>query len=341
MTKIIADRKPFLAFAPLSRLHGALIAGAIVALLAFLSGVARAETYPDRPVRLVIPFGPGGIADIHSRIIAGELSKRFGKQVYVENQPGGMGIPAARTALSAPPDGYTLTLFANGTATSVSLVKDLTFDPVGDFSPVANIVTFDFLIVVNSKSNYRSVSDVIRAAREHPGTLKIGTTASGSSSNLAALLFKLTANVDINVIPYRNPSDLTIGLLRNDVDMVLDTYALLKSTIDSGNARPIATTGPKRSTVLPDIPTVQEGGLPGFDVTSWNAIFVRKGVDKAIVQRLNNEVRSILETDNIKTRLRELGLEATPMTPEELGARLQSDIKKWAAVITKVGLAKK
>ncbi len=341
MTRVIAARKPFLVFELLSRLHGALMVGAIVALLTFLSGMAQAETYPDRPVRLVIPFGPGGIADMHSRIIAGELSKHFGKQVYVENQPGGMGIPAARTVLSAPPDGYTLALFANGTATSVSLVKDLTFDPVGDFSPVANIVTFDFLIVVNSKSNYHSVADVIRAAREHPGTLKIGTTASGSSSNLAALLFQLTANADINVIPYRNPSDLTIGLLRNDVDMVLDTYALLKSTIDSGSARPIATTGPKRSTVLPDIPTVQEGGLAGFDVTSWNAIFVRKGVDEVIVQRLSSAVRKILETDDIKTRLRELGLEATPMTPKELGGRLQSDIEKWAAVITKVGLAKK
>jgi tripartite-type tricarboxylate transporter receptor subunit TctC len=302
---------------------------------------AQADTYPTRAVRLVIPFGAGGIADIHSRLVAAELSKRLGQQVYVENQPGGFGIPAARTALTAPPDGHTLTLFANGTATSVSLLKDLTFDPLKDFTPVANVVEFEFLMVVNAQSKYRSVGDVLTDAKQRPGAFKIGTTAQGSSSHLAAVLLRSSAGVDLTVVPYRNPADLPIALLRNDVDMVLDTLALLKGTIDDGKARPIAVTGSRRSAALPHIPTAQEGGLAGYEVTSWNGIFARAGVPAPVIERLNREIRATVAMPEIKQRLLQLGLLASSGPPEDLRARLQSDIAKWAKVIADAGIERR
>ena len=306
-----------------------------------IADVRSQAEYPVRPVRLIMPFGAGGIADLQARIVAAELGKRLGQQVVVENQPAGFGIPAAKAVLSAPPEGYALALFANGTATSVSLVRDLTFDPVRDFAPVANLVYFDFLMAVNAKSRYRSIADVVAAARERPGTLNFGTTARGSSSNLAAELVRLTAGINVTVVPYRNPADLTVALLRGDVDMVLDTYALLKPTIEDGKARAIATTGTKRSATTPNVPTAQEGGLAGFEVTSWQGLFVRAGTPAVVIERLNRELRSVVAQDDVKDRLLQLGLEARSGTPEELGSRLKSDIEKWAKVIAQAGIEKR
>jgi len=294
--------------------------------------------YPTRPIRLVIPFGAGGIADVHSRVTAAELSKRLGQQVVVENQPAGLGIPAARSVLQAPADGHTLALFANGTATAVSLVKDLGFDPVKDFAPVANLIYFDFVIGVNANSNYRSVADIVTAAKANPGKLNIGTTARGSSSNLAAELLRLTAAINVTVVPYRNPSDLPIALMRQDVDAVLDTYALLKSSVESGAARLVASTGAKRSAVFPELPTVAESGLAGFDVTSWNAVFARAETPAPIIEKLNREIRAIQSDPEIKQRLLQLGLQAYSGPREELGERLKSDIAKWAKVIEQAGV---
>jgi tripartite-type tricarboxylate transporter receptor subunit TctC len=312
----------------------------VVGALAPVAAQAQAD-YPSRTVRLVVPFGAGGIADVHSRVTAAELSKRLGQQVIVENQPAGLGIPAARSVLQAPPDGHTLALFANGTATAVSLIKDLTFDPVKDFVPVANLVYFDFIIAVNAGSSYRSVADIVTAAKENPGKLNIGTTAKGSSSNLAAELFRLTTGIQLTVVPYRTASDLPVALLRNDVDVVLDSYTLLKSSIDAGSVRVIASTGAKRSAILPEVPTVQESGVAGFDVTSWNAVFARAGTPPAIIQKLNGEIRAIQSDPAIRQRLIGIGVEGYSGPSEELGERLKSDIAKWAKVIEQAGIEKR
>jgi tripartite-type tricarboxylate transporter receptor subunit TctC len=318
-----------------------LICMAALLCSALSAGAYAQADYPNRPIRLVIPFGAGGIADIQARIVSAELGKRLGQQVIVDNQPAGFGIPAARAVLTAAPDGYTLALFANGTATSVSLVKDLGFDPVKDFVPVSNVIYFDFLIAVNAESPYRTLADLIGAVRERPGRLNFGATAPGGSSNLAAELVKSTANIQVTVVPYRNPAELPVALLRNDVDMVLDTYALLKPTIDDGKARGLASTGAKRSPVTPNIPTAQESGLAGFEVTSWQGVFVKAGTPAAIIERLNRELRIVLAEPSVKERLLTVGLEAHAGTPEELGARLKSDIDKWAKVIAAAGIEKR
>jgi tripartite-type tricarboxylate transporter receptor subunit TctC len=302
---------------------------------------ARADdAYPTRPIRLVLPFGAGGIADMHSRLVAAELSKRVGQQVVVENQPGGFGIPAARSVLTAPPDGYTLTLFANGTATSVSLVKDMSFDPVRDFAPISNVVYFDFLMAVNAASDHRSMADFIAAAKAKPGTLNIGTTARGSSSNLAAELLKTAAGIDVTVVPYRNPAELPVALLRNDVAMVLDSYALLAPGIRGGTIRALASTGTRRSAALPDVPTAREGGLTEYEVTSWNGWFAHAKTPPAVIEKLNRELNAIMAQPGIEKKLLEFGLDAHAGTPEELRSRLKSDIAKWAVVIEQAGIEK-
>jgi tripartite-type tricarboxylate transporter receptor subunit TctC len=313
----------------------------ILALGIPLAGAARAQSdYPTRPIRFVIPFSAGGIADIHSRIIGAELSKRLGQEVVIENQPGAFGIVAARTVLAQMPDGHTMTLLANGTATSVSLTS-LPFDPVIDFAPVAYVVTFDHLLAVSAKSSLRSLSDVVAAARAKPEGLNIGTSAAGTTGNLVGHLFIQRSGIRATLVPHRKTGELAIGLMRNDLDLIVHTYAALAPILKDGSVRAIAATGVKRSAVLPDVPTVQEGGLPSFEAPSWNGVFVRAGTPRQIVDRLNRDINAVLREGRVKQRLLDLGTEPLIGTPEELGARLRHDIELWRVVIAKAGIKSK
>ena len=318
---------------------------AIVALAtAVLAGAgvpAQAQpAYPERPLRLVIPLGAGGIGDVAARVLAEGLSKRLGQSVIVENRPGGAGIPAAREVLNAAPDGHTLAMLSNGSAASVSLVKNF-FDPINDFAPVSTIAYFDFLLAVNAASAYKSPADIIAAARAQRGGLNGGSAAHGTTGNLVAELFKQSTGADLTIVTYRNAADRTVGLLRNDVAVLFDTYLVFKPQLDSGEFRAIASTTSKRSSWLPQVPTAMETGLKDFEVTSWNAIFVHASTPPAIIARLNREITAVLGDAAVIGRLRGLGLEAGASTPEQLGARFKSDIVKWAKVIKAAGIVTK
>lgn len=317
---------------------------ATLALAAAVLASAAAPTqaqpaYPERPIRLVIPLGAGGIGDVASRVLAEGLSKRLGQTVVVENKPGGAGIPAAREVLNAAPDGHTLAMLSNGTAASVSLVKNF-YDPVKDFAPVSNLAYFDFLLAVNAASPFKSPADIVAASRK-PGGLNAGSAAHGTTGNLVAELFKQTTGANLTIVTYRNASDRTVALLRNDVTVLFDTYLVFKPQLDTGQVRAIASTTAKRSSWLPNVPTAMETGLKDFEVTSWNAIFVRAGTPPAIVARLNKDMAAVLAEPAVIARLRSLGLEASASTPEQLGARLKADIAKWAKVIKGAGVAAK
>ncbi|MCC6474540.1 MAG: tripartite tricarboxylate transporter substrate binding protein [Burkholderiales bacterium] len=306
-----------------------------------LAGGARAQSdYPARPIRFVIPFAVGGIADIHARIVGVELGKRLGQGVVVENQPAAFGIPAAKAVLAQAPDGHTITLLANGTATSVSLTT-LPFDPVNDFAPVASIATFDHVLVVNARSSLRSIADIVAAARARPEGLNVGTSAPGTTGNLVTHLFIQRSGIKAALVPHRNTGELAIGLLRNDLDLIVHTYAAIVAQLKDGSLRAVAGTGAKRSAVLPDVPTAQEGGLAGFDAASWFGIFVRAGTPGPIIARLNREINATLHEDRIKQRLLALGTEPMIGTPEDLHARLSNDIERWRVVIDKAGLRNK
>jgi tripartite-type tricarboxylate transporter receptor subunit TctC len=314
---------------------GLCAAGALLAMPA--RGVAQSN-YPDHPVRVIVPFGPGGVADITIRIVSEKLGQKLGQRFIVENNPGAGGITAARAAISAGPDGYTLAMLTNGTAVSVPLFKNLTFDPMKDFVPVSSLGFFDFVFVTNAQAGIGSVGDFIAQAKAKPGALNIGTVNRGSTQNLSAELFKSSTGTDFTIVPFRTTPDLTVALLRNDVQLVIDSYAALKAGLSDGKLKAIATSGPKRFEGLPAIPTVAEQGVKGFDVTSWNALFVPTGTPKPVIDKLNAALVEILAEPDVKKRLLDLGIEAKASTPDAISARLKDDVVKWGAVIKQAGV---
>src|SRR5262245_14815813 len=215
-----------------------------------LPHLVRAQVYPSRPIRFVLAFGAGGVADITSRIAAEKLGEKLGQRIVVENQPGPGGIAAARSVTSAPADGYTLGLVTNGTAISVGAYNQLPFDPVKDFAPISLMSNFGLVFCTNAALPYKTLGDFINAAREQPGKLNVGTINVGGTQNLAAELFKSSAGLNFQIIPYRGTPDVIVALLRNDVQLMIDFYAPLKGALSDGKTIPIATAGLARARYL-------------------------------------------------------------------------------------------
>jgi putative tricarboxylic transport membrane protein len=306
--------------------------------LAAPSGAQAA--YPDRSVRIVLPFAAGGVADITARIVAEKLGNRLGQRFYVENQAGAGGIVAAKTVISSAPDGYTLALLSNGTAVSVSLFKKLPYDPLKDFTPISSLGTFDFVFATAASSQFKTLPDFIAAARAKPGALNVGTINVGSTQNLSAELFKTTAGVDFTIIPYRGTPEIQVALLQGDVAVMVDSYSAMKGNLADDKLRALASSGARRSEATPDMATVRESGVTDYDVVSWNALFAPAGTPPEIIKTLNSALREILADADVRKRLLDLGIEAKASTPEELSERLKSDIDKWGKVIEKAGIEK-
>ncbi len=299
---------------------------------------ARAQgLYPTRPVRIVLPFAAGGVADITARLIADQLGTKLGQRFYVENQPGAGGIAAARTVISSPPDGTTLALLSNGTAISVSLFKKLPFDPVKDFAPISSLGTFDFLFAVRAESKFKTLEDIIKAAKQKPGALNVGTINTGSTQNLAAALFKTAAGVDFVIVPFRGTPEVLVALLQDSVDLTIDSYSALKGNLADGKIRALAATGPLRSKITPEIPTLRESGIEA-SIESWNGLFAPAGTPPGVIGALNTALQEILADPALKKKMLELGIDAKPSTPDQLAARLRGDIEKWRAVIEQSGI---
>ena len=297
-----------------------------------------AANYPDKAVRIVLPFAAGGVADITARIIAEKLGDRLGQRFYVENQPGAGGIAAARTVLSSPPDGHTLALLSNGTAISVSLFKKLPFDPLRDFEPISSLGFFDFVFCTGAGSEFKTLGDFIAAAKAKPGALNVGTINIGSTQNLSAELFKTAAGIDFTIIPYRATPEAQISLMQGDIALLIDSYSAMKGNLADKKFRALASSGAVRSEATPEVATLQESGVAGYDVVSWNALFAPAGTPPEIVRTLNSALQDILADAAVKKRLIELGIEAKAGTPQEISARLRSDIGKWRDVIEKAGI---
>ncbi|KZD24766.1 Bug family tripartite tricarboxylate transporter substrate binding protein [Tardiphaga robiniae] len=303
--------------------------------------VAQAQSgYPTKPIRVIVPFAAGGVADITIRIVAEKLGDNLGQRLVIENMPGAGGVVAARAVLSSQPDGYTLALLSNGTAVSVPLFKNLPFDPVKNFAPISSIGFFDFIVGTNANSQHKTLADVIKFARDNPGKLNVGTISVGSTQNLSAELLKSTAGINFQIVPYRGTPEVIVGLLREDIDVMIDNYVGMKSALQDGKMRPVGTTGESRSVILKDVPTMIEGGVRGYDVVSWNALFAPSGTPPEAIARLNAGLREVLAMPDVKQKLLDLGIEAKASSPEELKARLVDDIAKWTAVIDKAGIPK-
>jgi tripartite-type tricarboxylate transporter receptor subunit TctC len=316
---------------------------ALLALLAlaFAPHQASGQTkYPSKPVRIIVPFAPGGIADITARVVADRLGAKLGGRFYIENLPGAGGIAAARAAIASPPDGHTLVMLTNGTAISVSLFNNLPFDPVRDFEPIASLGFFDFIFATNADSEFKTLADFIAAAKAKPGTLNVGTINIGSTQNLSAELLKTAAGIDFQIVPYRGTPELLVSTMQGNLALMVDGYSSMKGNIAEKKIRALGSSGPVRSESTPDIPTMREGGVVDYDVVSWNALFAPAGTPPEIVKTLNGALQEILAEAEVKKRLLELGIEARAGTPQEISDRLKSDIDKWREVIEKAGIPK-
>ena len=237
----------------------------VVSLLTVSQHQAQSQaSYPNHPVRIVVPFAAGGVADTTARIVAEKLGDRLGQRFYIENLPGAGGIAAARTVISSPPDGYTLVMLTNGTAVSVSLFEKLPFDPIKDFLPISSLGFFDFIFATSAGSEFRTLADFAAAAKARPGGLNVGTINIGSTQNLSAELFKTAANIDFTIVPFRGTPEVEVSLLQGNLALMIDSYSAMKGNIADGKFRALASSGAARSESTPDLATVEESGVPAL-----------------------------------------------------------------------------
>jgi len=301
----------------------------------------RADTYPSKPVRIIVPYGPGGIADVTMRLVAQDLSKRFGQQFFIENRPGAGGVVGMQSAREAPADGYTLVMVGGGLTIAKALFKSLPYNIETDFIPISTTASYGLVITTKAGSPYQTIKDVIANAKAHPGTLNFGTINAGSAQNLSAELFRTMAELDVTIVPYKTTPDLANAVLRGDVDVAFEYFVGFQSPITSGQMIVLATTARERASNLPNVPTVIESGLAGYEVTSWNGLAVPKGTPADVVTELNRAVDEALKSPEIQKFSNAAGMDARGMSSDDLHRRIKSDVVKWSQVIEKAGIKKR
>jgi tripartite-type tricarboxylate transporter receptor subunit TctC len=317
------------------------IATSAVALAALASTAhGQPSGYPNKPIHLLVPYGPGGVGDQTMRLLANQVSQQIKQQIVIDNRPGAGGIVSMTETLRSPTDGYTLAQIGNGQAISMSLFNNLKYDTLRDFGPISVAGSFAILLVVNDRSPFKTVQQVVEAARKDPGKLNIGAINPGSTQNLSTYLLEQVTGVSYTVVPYRTSPELVTALLRGDVDVGFDYYAAFQAVIAPGKLRVIATTGDERDRLLQDVPTVKESGYPDYVVTAWNAIGSRAGVPDEITRYLNVEINRALAAPDLQQRFRAVGIEPSGSTREEMWERMARDSKKWRDVIEKAGIPK-
>lgn len=313
-----------------------------LALIVLLNSTPmRADTYPSKPVRIIVPYGAGGIADVTMRLVAQDLSKRFKHQFFIENRPGAGGIVGMQEAREAPADGYTLVMVGGGLTIAKALFKSLPYDIETDFTPISTTASYGLVITTKAGSPYKSIKDVIVDAKAHPGTLNFGTINAGSGQNLAAELFRTMAGIDVTIVPYKTTPDLVNAVLRGDVDVAFEYFVGFQSPITNGQMIVLGTTGHERASNLPHTPTVMESGMTGYEVTSWNGLAVPTGTPSGIVIQLNRAVGEALKSPEVQKFSNSAGMDARGMSSDDLRNRIKGDVAKWSQVIEKAGIKKR
>jgi tripartite-type tricarboxylate transporter receptor subunit TctC len=309
---------------------GVLLAAAVVPLPASAQG----DAYPNRTIRWVSPWPPGGANDIFSRAIAQKLSESFGQQVIVENRPGAAGTIGSASAAKAPADGYTLVMGSTPThAIAPSLYPSLPYDSLRDFAPVTLVAVVPNVLVVHPSVPVNSVQELIAYARANPGKLNFSSTGNGTSQHLSAELFKSMTGTNLVHVAYKGTAPALNDLLSGEVQMAFENMPALLPHIQSGKLRALAVTPARRSATMPELPTIAEAGVPGYDASVWFGVFTNAGVPPAIVTRLHEEIMKALSTPDLKTRMAGLGAEVVGLGPEQFAAHLRQEIPRWAKVI--------
>jgi tripartite-type tricarboxylate transporter receptor subunit TctC len=311
----------------------------VAAIAALGLAPVAAQTFPTKPIRIIVPFGAGGVADITARAVGQKLGEQVGQAVVIENRPGAGGILAGETVARADADGHTLLLMSNGTAVSVGLFRKLPFDPIKDFVSVSTLGFFD-IAVVSNVARFASVTELLAFARANPGKLNIGTINIGSTQNLAAELFKTSAGIDAQIVPFNGTPAVLTALRSGEIDVAVEIVAPVLGQIASGAVRGLAVMGEQRNAALKDVPTLRESGLVNFNVASWNALAAPAGTPAAVVARLNKEIGVALASPDLRKRLADAGVEARASSSPQMSDLLASEIKRWSDVIERARIAK-
>jgi tripartite-type tricarboxylate transporter receptor subunit TctC len=314
--------------------------GALAGLALFVCATqaVQAADYPARPVTLVVAFPPGGASDVLARIVARKLEQILAQPFVIDNRPGAGGNVAAEAVAHSAPDGYSLLAGNNAIlATNAALYKKINFDPVADFAPVGMIGSQANILVVNPALPVKSLSELIALARAKPGTLNFASSGHGLAAHLAGELFKTEAKIDIVHVPYKGAAPALQDVIAGHVQMMFATASSVVSHIQDGKVRPLAVATLKRTAVLPDIPTMDELGLKGFDATTWHGLVAPARTQSDIVAALNRALTAALQDPGVKKSLNDLGVDIIPGTPEEFAAYIKSEIPKWTAIIRSSG----
>jgi tripartite-type tricarboxylate transporter receptor subunit TctC len=311
-----------------------------VMLAALATPAAAQSDYPNRPIQLVVPYGPGGVADVGMRIMAEKLSTRLKQNVVVENRPGAGGIVAAKAVSSSAADGYNLLMTGNNTAIAEGLFKSLPYNILKDFVSTSTVSFFDLLIIVKDGSPLKSLQDIVKTAKANPGKLNIGTINPGSTQNLAAELFKSVTGIQATIVPFRTSADMATALLRGDIDVMFEFFTAAHGLLSDKKIVALASTGGKRSAYLPEVPTAIEQGLKDYEVVSWNGLAVPAATPKGVIEKLVKAINDVLPDPSIQERAKALGMDMHGSTPAEMDKRMKDDIAKWGAVIEKAGIQK-
>ncbi len=309
-------------------------------LTLLVSGAAFAQNYPDKNIKILQGFAPGGNADAIARAVGAEISKSVGQAVVVEAQAGAGGTIAATTVAKAKPDGYTLLLATGGHAVAGAIYNNLNYKTVQDFEMVSTITYFPFLIVVNAENKIANFPALLSQAKANPGKIAYGTAGIGSTHHLAGELLASMAKVDLLHIPYRGDAGSITALLAGDVPFIIAPPTAVLSNIKGGKLKAIAATGPQRWVGLPDVPTVAEQGVPGYDVRSWAGLMAPAGTPKPVIDKLNGETLKTLQLPHVKSRLEEMGGDVRGSTPDEMKNLVASETQKWIQVVNNAKIPK-
>jgi tripartite-type tricarboxylate transporter receptor subunit TctC len=306
---------------------------ALLAALAHWASPALAQDYPTRPVRLIVPFAPGGSADVFGRFIAQRLQESLGQTFVIDNRPGGGSIIGTDAVAKAAPDGYTLLVMSNTHTVNESLIPNRPFQLMRDFAPVAPLNASDLVLVTKAGLPQTNLADLINAAKARPGAMSYASSGPGTPYHMAGELFKAMAGIFVVHIPYRGSAGARTDVLGGQVEMMFDAIPTMTEHVKSGRVKAIATTGRARSAVLPDVPTMNEAGVPGYEATLWLGVMAPKGTPPSIVNKLNAEIAKITSNPEVRRAWAAQGTAAMTMSVDEFTRYLNADIEKWARIV--------
>ena len=307
--------------------------GALCLLLSV--GAVQAQAFPTKAVRIVVPFGAGGVADLTARTVGQKLSELLGQPVLIDNKPGAGGVAAGDAVAKAEPDGHTLLLMSNGTAVSAGLFKSLPFDTLRDFAPISTLATFDIAVITTAESRFKTLGELVVFAKANPGKLNVGTINIGSTQNLAAELFKSAAGIDMQIVPFNGTPAVVTALRGGQIDAAVEILGPVMTQINAKALRALAVTGAKRSLVLPDVPTANESGIVGLNASSWNGLAAPAKTPPAVIARLNKDIAAAVNSPDVRKKLHDLNVEAQSSSPEQAAELLAAEIRRWGEVIVR------